>query len=281
LLGQFVVSREHNERATAIYDSEVNLARPSAGGGALRELRPNCAFSGCAPLWTLGFPDQARRKSTEAVRLAEQADLHVLAWALWHTTWLHLDCGDLDAARERIDRLVKMTNQYGLNPGFLLWTNVMRALLLICEGRADEAIVILHEIPWPVHVPLALAYAEAGQPDAALHAVNQAFEDLGKSEARNDAAEVHRLRGEILLMQPEPDQAEAERCMREAIAIARGQNAKSLELRATVSLAKWLEKRGQLEEARRSLSEIYNWFTEGLDTADLIKAKALLDHLSQ
>ena len=119
LLGQFALSREHNERATIIYDTELQLARPSTGNpggaGARPELRPTCAYAACGPLWNLGFPDQARRKSAEAVRLAEQADLHVLAWALWHTTWLHLDCGDLDAAKGRIDRLVTMTNRYGLN----------------------------------------------------------------------------------------------------------------------------------------------------------------------
>jgi predicted ATPase len=93
-------------------------------------------------------------------------------------------------------------------------------------------------------------------------------------------AETHRLRGELLLRKSESNRVEAEACFDRAIEVARHQSARWWELRATVSLARLLAKQGRLDKARTMLAEIYNWFTEGFDTADLKDAKALLDELS-
>jgi predicted ATPase len=95
-----------------------------------------------------------------------------------------------------------------------------------------------------------------------------------------DKAELYRLKGELLLLQNASGAAEAESCFREAIEIAQRQRAKSWELRATMSLARLLASQGHRDEARTMLAEIYNWFTEGFDTADLKDAKALLEALS-
>jgi predicted ATPase len=92
-------------------------------------------------------------------------------------------------------------------------------------------------------------------------------------------AELHRVKGEIVLMRNPSDETEAERCFRRAIDIARRQAARLLELRATTSLARLLQRQGQRDEARAMLSDIYNWFTEGFAFADLKDAKALLDEL--
>jgi predicted ATPase len=89
----------------------------------------------------------------------------------------------------------------------------------------------------------------------------------------------NRLKGELLLRQDYSDTAEAQRCFWRAIEVARKQSAKSFELRATTSLARLLASQGRRDEARTMLAEIYNWFTEGFDTADLKDAKALLDEL--
>jgi predicted ATPase len=93
--------------------------------------------------------------------------------------------------------------------------------------------------------------------------------------------ELHRLNGELLLLQDAGAPAEAERCFREAVQIGRRQQAKSWELRATMSLARLLRDTDRREEAWRMLSEIYGWFTEGFDTPDLKDAKALLDELAR
>jgi len=92
-------------------------------------------------------------------------------------------------------------------------------------------------------------------------------------------ADMHRLKGEVLLSQDDSNASKAQSCFERAIQIARAHSAKSLELRATISLACLLEKQGHREEARAMLAEIYRWFTEGFDTADLKDAKALLDKL--
>ena len=90
-----------------------------------------------------------------------------------------------------------------------------------------------------------------------------------------------RIKGELLLKQDASNSAEAQNCFERAVEIARKQSAKSLELRAAISLARLLAEHGRRDEARTKLAEIYNWFTEGFDTADLKDAKALLDDLSR
>ena len=93
-------------------------------------------------------------------------------------------------------------------------------------------------------------------------------------------AEVHRLKGELVLASPREDHAEAETCFHQALDISRRQQAKSLELRAATSLARLWQSQGKRDEARELLAPVYSWFTEGLDTLDLIEAKALLDELA-
>ena len=93
-------------------------------------------------------------------------------------------------------------------------------------------------------------------------------------------AEAYRLQGALLLRQAIPDVAQAERCFQQALDIARRQQAKSWELRATISLSRLWQEQGKREEARKLLAPIYGWFTEGFDTADRQEAKALMDEWS-
>ena len=104
------------------------------------------------------------------------------------------------------------------------------------------------------------------------------------TDERYCEAELHRLKGELLLMQGDKTEAsfhQAESCFQHAVEVARRQQAKSWELRATVSLARLWQKQGRVDEARQMLAEIYGWFTEGFDTPDLQEAKALLEELSR
>jgi predicted ATPase len=107
-------------------------------------------------------------------------------------------------------------------------------------------------------------------------------EELGrasKSGERFYEAELYRINGELLLKQSVADEQQAEACFQNALKVARGQSAKSLELRAAMSLSRLWQRQGKKTEARRLLAEIYGWFTEGFDTADLKAAKALLEDL--
>jgi len=128
---------------------------------------------------------------------------------------------------------------------------------------------------------LAGAYIETRRLDEALRILTEALAIVDDHEEVVFEAETHRLKGELLLKQSNSNIAEARTCFERAIKIARSQSAKSWELRATMSLARWLASQGQSDEARAVLAEIYNWFTEGFETGDLKDAKALLDELSQ
>jgi len=127
---------------------------------------------------------------------------------------------------------------------------------------------------------LAEACGEAGRLDDGLSALTEALAAADEHGIRQYEAETHRLRGELLLRQDLSKAAEAQSCFERAIEIARKQSAKSLELRATISLSQLLDKQGRREEARAMLADIYGWFTEGFDTADLKDAKTLLDELN-
>ena len=132
---------------------------------------------------------------------------------------------------------------------------------------------------------LAGAYGTAGRFEEGLAAVAEAIAIEEKTDERHDEAELHRLKGDLLLrrsgIEAEPGvQTEAEECFRKAIEIARQQEAKSFELKAMTSLSQLWKQQGKKAEARQMLAEIYGWFSEGFDTKDLKDAKALLEQLS-
>jgi predicted ATPase len=134
---------------------------------------------------------------------------------------------------------------------------------------------------------LSEGYAKAGQTEPGLTLLAEALALVNKGDSRLWEAELHRLKGELLLMQsrdkeraPTDQIAEVEACFSQAIAVARQQQAKSLELRATTSLCRLWQAQGKQAEAHAMLAAIYGWFTEGFDTVDLIEAKTLLDALA-
>ena len=127
---------------------------------------------------------------------------------------------------------------------------------------------------------LASGLGRIGRPQEGLQVAEEGFASVAKTGERNASPRLHHVKGEIVLAQNPSDGAKAELCFRTAIEIARRQSARSQELRATTSLARLLAKQDRRDEARTMLAEIYGWFTEGFDTADLKDAKALLKELS-
>src|SRR5262249_51624607 len=119
-----------------------------------------------------------------------------------------------------------------------------------------------------------------GQPEAGLRALHEAFTLVDTYETRWYEAEIYRLKGALLLAQSSDNHTEAEHCFHHALAIARTQQAKSFELRTATSLARLWQSQGKRQEARDLLAPVYDWCTEGFDTADLKEAKALLDELA-
>jgi len=204
---------------------------------------------------------------------------------------------------------VALCEEQGLS-FFLARAKVLLGWALAEEGRIEDGLAQIHEgiagyratgaeaeMPYWLSL-LAHAQGRAGQPEEGLRTLAEAMQRVRQSGVRICEAELHRLRGELLLQQAVPknqeggcglpDSAaidarvmtEAEACFRDAIEIARQQQAKSLELRAVTSLSRLLGRQGRRDEACKMLTEAYGWFTEGLDTADLREASALLQELA-
>jgi predicted ATPase len=126
---------------------------------------------------------------------------------------------------------------------------------------------------------LAEAYGQAGQPEAGRATLAEALTLVAATEERWWEAEVYRLQAALLLQGPRPDVGQVEAALHRALEVARRQQARTLELRAALSLARLWRQQGKGAEAQALLAEVYDWFTEGFDTADLRQARALLDEL--
>jgi predicted ATPase len=127
---------------------------------------------------------------------------------------------------------------------------------------------------------LAEAYGVEGRPEEGLNALATVASVMESTESRWYKAELFRLQGTLLLKQAVPEASQAEACFRQAIDMARQQQAKSWELRAATSLARLWQQQGKRDDAYELLAPVYSWFTEGFDTADLQEAKALLEELA-
>jgi predicted ATPase len=173
----------------------------------------------------------------------------------------------------------------------LAFGTILRGWALTAQGEGANGIAQIHQglaayrdTGSEVHRPyflsmMAEAYGNEGQPEKGLTVIVEAMAIVEKTGERHWVAELYRSKGELLLMNQGQKMGEAEECFRKALDAARSQCAKSLELRAAMSLSRLWQQQGKQEEAYKLLSEIYNWFTEGFDTADLKNAKALLEEL--
>jgi predicted ATPase len=284
--GEPTVAREHLDPAIALYDPERHRS------DALLYQDPGViglAWAALA-LWLLGYPDQALKRSDEALALARKiAHPFSLAWALNFAVSIHLFRREWPMAAEQNEARVALCAEQGFEH-WLVWGTFYRGHALAEQGRTDEGIAQMRaalaamqsigtelDRPWNL-AALAAAHGKAGRTGDGLALVAEALGLVERRDERVGEADIYRVKGELLL--ESGGSSEAETCFRRAIEIARRQSAKSLELRATTSLARLLDKEGRQDEARRMLSEIYGWFTEGFKTADLKDAKALLDELS-
>ena len=289
-MGEFLPAKEHLEMGISIYDPERHRPLAFRYGGA--DAGVVCLSYAAWTLWQLGYPHQALKRVKEALALAQRLS-HPLSLA--HT---ELFVGELrkyrreaHAAQENAESVIALSVEHGF-PHWLAEATSLRGWAMAEQGRSEEGIAHLQEglaavlatgaeVVRPYYLCLlAEAYMETGRLDDGLNVLTEALAAADEHENRHYEAEIHRLRGELLLKQDDSNAAEARSCFERAIEVARRQSAKSLELRATTSLARLLAKQGRRDEARTMLAEIYNWFTEGFDTPDLKDAKALLDGLA-
>jgi predicted ATPase len=245
----------------------------------------------------LGYPDQCVRKTREAAALAREiSHPFSLAIALACWSWAYQFCGNEEEVTAQAEALHALSTEQ-LFPFLVAWAKVVQGWSLAAQGLGEKGIAQLQSglseyratgarlwVPYQLAL-LAEAYGKAARIEDGLAALDDALAAVNETGERWYEAELYRLKGTLMLqsqVQCAPGQVseKAQVCFQKAIEIARNQQAKSPELRAVMSLARLLRDTGHRDEARALLAEIYNWFTEGFDTADLKDAKALLDELS-
>jgi predicted ATPase len=288
-LGEYVPALEHIERCREIYDPEAHRSLYVLYGHDPGVL---CLLYRSWILDSLGFREQGLKASQESLALAKHlSHPFSLTLAVVGAAMLHGFRREPRLARERAEQGIELCTEHGF-PQILAFATIRRGHALSGLEEAEEGVIhIRHGIAdWratgaEVAIPfwlasLAEALGEAGQIEEGLSALREALEAIQRTGERWYEAECLRLKGQLLLEQATPVEEEAEACFRQAIDVARRQQSKTFELRATMSLSQLLEKRGKKEEAREILAEIYNLFTEGFDTADLQEAQALLGEWS-
>jgi class 3 adenylate cyclase len=198
--------------------------------------------------------------------------------------------GEAAVAQERAEAQRALCTEQGFAL-YLAWGTIEWGAALAAQGAWAEGLAQMHQgvatyqaigrLPWLLFLGLlAEACGRAGQVEEGLRALHEALEAMQTTEERLYAAEVYRLRGELLRQQSAAQPGEAEASFHQALTVARRQEAKSWELRAAMSLARLWQQQGKRAEAHALLAPIYGWFTEGFNTADLQEAKALLDEWS-
>ena len=240
----------------------------------------------------LGFVDQANKRRDETLAWAQGLGFPVpTADAFLIASMSDSYCRSSRSALEHSKISIEISTEHGTkgSSAFTIAT-IMNGWALSYEGKVDEGIAVMRSgiaaaestgmlIPTWGLLPLAEAYLRAGRLSKSGELVNQMLDRMQSTGHRQDEAEIYRLKGEVSLIFDKTDDL-AEKCFRTAIEVARGQSGKLYELRATVSLSRLLVSQGHRDGARALLAEIYDWFTESFDTADLKAAKSLLDELS-
>jgi predicted ATPase len=300
-LGELSAARAHLEQAMALGDAQRYPAAVSRGIG----VEP--WFFAAVVLWLLGYPEQARERSHEALTLArELAHPLTLATTLCWAAWLHQYRREGSLAQERAEACITLAIERGFPARVALGT-IMLGGALATQGQGEEGIAHMRQgvATWRAAGSevgltnylsfLAEAYRNVGQAAEGLHVLVEALAFAHTTGERCWEAELYRLKGELLLQSGvqglgsgaltrdaglQTQDAEAEACFRQALDIAHHQQAKSLELRAAMSLSRLWQQHGKRAAARELLAPVYGWFTEGFDTADLQEAKALLDELA-
>ena len=280
----------HLDKAVSLYDPAVHPRLTSRYTGI--DAKVHCQGVLAIVLAHLGYPDRAMTTAKQVLAWAETlSHPYSLIFAEYIVGSLLRDLNDVPGLQKRVEEGIALCSRYG-EPNFECFMSVWRGWAIAQKGDGAEGVFQIRTAleklrargietnrTWDLPL-LAEAYCAAGKLQHGLTALREALSLVEQQEAREYEAEIRRLTGELLLLSDQTLSSEAAQCFREAIKVARGQSAKWWELRATSSLARLLRDTNRPDEARTMLAEIYNWFTEGFDTADLKEAKALLDELS-
>jgi predicted ATPase len=244
-------------------------------------------------LWLMGYPDSALRRTEKALELGRQpSQIFSGAMALSHGAWLYNLRREPKQAQECAETAIALSNESGF-PFWLAESTIWRGCAMvqrrqeaigiaqILEGRSSWQATGAKVADGYILIQIAEARGRMGDLTEAQAVASRAIESARQTSELVYLPEFYRIKGELLLQRDDSATGEASSCFEYAIEVAQQQGAKSLELRATTSLARLLRDTGRREEARTMLAEIYGWFTEGFDTKDLKDAKSLLDDLGR
>ncbi|MCH9051834.1 MAG: AAA family ATPase [Proteobacteria bacterium] len=289
-LAEFSACREHTEQGFALYNIDEHRSHAFLYGG--HDPGVCCQVHAATSLWFLGYANQALEQAHDAVTLAKRlSHPFSLAHARLFVAMVHQFRREAELAQERAEATIALCAEQGFAQlsaqGAVMrgWAVAARGQVEIGIGEMHRGLSALRATGAGAHRPyflalLSEAYGHTGQAEEGLSPLAESLDLIETGNVRTWEAELHRLEGELLLARSAKNAAEAEGCFDQAIAVARRQLAKSLELRAATSLARLWQGQGKIAEADDLLSPVYGWFTEGFETADLRDAKALLDELS-
>ncbi|HCS49352.1 MAG TPA: hypothetical protein DIW61_14300, partial [Candidatus Aminicenantes bacterium] len=294
IIGKWPSALEHLEQMNVFYNSQQHshLAFIYGQDPGLISL-----CSTASVLWCLGFQDQALEQSRKMLIVArEVGHPFSLGAALALDSLFHLLRRDVGALEERGAEVARLAEEKGFL--FLVGVGIFKlGWVSVRQGRVEEGIAKLHQALDLYQATgvrftltdllgsLAEAYGMAGDIEKGMGFLSQALAEVERGGERYYEAELHRLKGELLLKKAQMNdraamEKEAEACFRQSLDVARRQGAKSFELRTAVSLGRLLKKQGKGSEAKKLLESIYGWFTEGFDRPDLKEAKSLIEELS-
>jgi predicted ATPase len=286
--GELVLARRLLEEALVVHGSHQHRSRGFRSGLNTGVI---CLGHLVWTLWFLGYPTQALTQSQATLALASAPfHPHSLAYAQHFTCAVHQFRREVPPTQEYAEAVLTLATEYEL-AFWRAYAMIMRGWASAVQGQGEAGGTLIQQGLDAIQAIggelgrtyfLALlteGYRHAAQVDKGLCTLAEALALVDKTGERFYAAELHRLKGELLLCQSSDNQSEAETCFHHALDIARTQHAKSLELRTVTSLARLWHQQGKRQEAYDLLASVYGWFTEGFDTADLQEAKALLDDL--
>jgi predicted ATPase len=287
-LGEFVQSAEHFEKALLLYDPPQH--RDDA---FLYTQNPGVSMRcfGAWALWFLGKPDQALQWIQEALSLAQElSEPHTLCRAFLIAAILHQLRRDNRSAQNCAEAAIFVSGEHNLtmyqSPATITraWATIDQELdgtsiETMQQGLAARRATGTELIRPHLLAQIAEALSKTRRTEEGLRVLEEALEVAERTGERYYLAELYRLKGELLLMRKSAEVTQAEHCFHQSIQISRLQDAKSLELRASTSLARLYRDQHRHERAHNLLFTIYNTFTEGFATADLREAKALLDSM--
>jgi DNA-binding winged helix-turn-helix (wHTH) protein/class 3 adenylate cyclase/predicted ATPase len=296
-LGEFPSALRHQEQVMGLYDPQKHRSHVSLVGAD----RGVTSLSHSSwVLWSLGYPDRALRKSQEALALAKRlSHTYTCVYALDFAARLRLLRREAQPALNLAEVEITHAREHGF-ARFLAVGIALRGWALTQQGAVEEGLTQLRQAAATlqelggslrqidVFAMLAEAYGRGGHIEEGLGILTEALARVHKNGECHYEAELYRLKGELLLQDGKSQGAkgqrqereDAEECFLQAIDVARQQRAKSLELRAVMSLGRLWQQQDKCTEAHQMLAESYGWFTEGFDTLDLQEAKILLEELA-